>query len=121
MAFEVSEIDGKIGVTIIRLACGLLGIAGILMLAHGFISWLRDSSAYASIWNALIGNEPYCRFEVFGRGIRLGGGFLWKMTPNGMLPALCEICLSCSALLAAIFNHLWMYWIIMLLIIAASI
>ena len=48
MAFEVSEIDGKIGATIIRLACGLLGIVGIAMLSDGFISWLRDSSAYVN-------------------------------------------------------------------------
>ena len=120
MAFEVSEIDGKIGATIIRLACGLSGIVGIAMLSYGLISWLKDGSAYASIWNALIGDEPYCSL-AFGRSVRLGGGFLWKMTPNGMLPAICAICLSCSALIAAIFNRLWMYCIIMLLIIAASI
>ena len=46
MAFEVSEMDGKVGGVIIRLACGLLGIVGIAMLADGFISWLKDSSAY---------------------------------------------------------------------------
>ena len=119
MAFEVSEIDGKIGWVIIRLACGLMGIVGIVMIADGFISWLRDSSAYASIWNALIGDEPYCSFS--GRSVRVGGGYLWKMTPNGMLPALCDICLSCSALIAAIFNRLWMYGIVMLLMIYTSI
>lgn len=118
MAFEVSEIDGKIGGVIIRLVCGLIGIVGIVMIADGFISWLRDSSAYASIWNALIGDEPYCSF-VF-KGVRLGGGPLWKMTPNGMLPALCAICLHCSALIAAIFNRLWMYCIVALIIIVTS-
>ena len=120
MAFEVSEIDGKIGGAIIRLVCGLLGIVGIVMLSDGFISWLRDSSAYASIWNALIGDEPYCSF-AWGRSVRLGGGFLWKMTPNGMLPALSVICLSCSSLISAIFNRLWMYCSVVLLIISASI
>ena len=35
---------------------GLIGIVGIVMLADGFISWLKDSSAHASIWNALIGD-----------------------------------------------------------------
>ena len=119
MAFEVSEIDGKIGGAIIRLACGLLGSAGIVMLADGFISWLRDGSAYASIWNALVGDEPYCSF-AFGRSIRLGGGFLWKMTPNGMLPALCEICLSLFALAAALFNRLWMYCIVAVLTVLCS-
>ena len=120
MAFEISEIDGNIGITIIRLVCGLIGIVGIVILSDGFISWLSDSSAYASIWDALIGDEPYCSL-AFGRSVRLGGGFLWKMTPNGMLPAICAISLSCSALIAAIFNRLWMYCIIMPLIITASI
>ena len=120
MPFEVSEMDGKIGLAIIRIVCGLLGVVGIVMLADGFVSWLRDSSAYASIWNALIGDEPYCSFSFpFGHSVRLGGGFLWKMTPNGMLPALCEICLSCSALIAAIFNRLWMYCIVVLLLTSA--
>ena len=120
MALEFSEMDGKIGGAIIRLFCGLLGVVGIVTLADGFISWLRDGSAYASIWNALIGDEPYCSFAS-GRSIRLGGGFLWKMTPNGMLPALCKTCLSCSALIAAISNRLWMYYIVALLMISASI
>ena len=119
MAFEVSEIDGKIGWVIIRLACGLMGIVGIVMIADGFISWLRDSSAYASIWNALIGDEPYCSF-VF-KSVRLGGGPLWKMTPNGMLPALCEICLYFAMVAAAIFNRLSMYFIVALLMILDSI
>lgn len=114
MAFEVGEIDGKIGLAIIRLVCGLLGIVGVVSLSCGLVSWLRDSSAYASIWNALIGDEPYCSF-VF-KSVRLGGGFLWNMTPNGMLPALCAICLSCFVLVAAIFNRLWMYCIVALLI-----
>ena len=30
MAIEISEMDGKIGGFIIRLACGLLGIAGVI-------------------------------------------------------------------------------------------
>ena len=115
MAFEASETDGKIGVTIMRLACGLLGIAGIVILSDGFISWLRDSSAHASIWNALIGDEPYCSLTL-GRSVRFGGGYLWKMTPNGMLPAICAICLSCSSLIAAIINRWWMYCIVVLLI-----
>ena len=119
MAFEFREIDGTIGVAILRIVCGLLGIVGLVVLACGFISWLMDSSAYASIWNALIGDEPYCSFS--GRSVRFGGGCLWKMTPNGMLPALCDICLSCSALIAAIFNRLWMYGIVMLLMIYTSI
>ena len=120
MVFETSEVDGKIGVIIIRLACGLLGIAGIVMLADGFISWLRDSSEYASIWNAMVGDEPYCRVGYLG-GIRFGGGYLWKVTPNGMLPALCEICLYFAMVAAAIFNRLSMYFIVALLMILDSI
>ena len=93
MAIEIGEMDGKIGGAIIRLACGLLGIAGTMMLTYGLISWMRDSSAYTSIWNVLAGDEPYCRF-AFGRSMRMDEGFLWKQTPHGMFPALCEIGLS---------------------------
>ena len=114
MAIEISEIDSKIGGIVIRLACGLLGIVGIVMLTDGLVSWMKDSSAYASIWNALVGDEPYCSF-AFGRSVRMGGGALWKQTPNGMLPALCEICLSVFALLAALFNRLWLYCIVAVL------
>ena len=119
MAIEISEVDGKIGVAIIRLACGLVGIVGIVMLTDGLISWMRDSSAYASIWNALVGDEPYCSFQ-FGRILRLGGGFLWKQTPNGMLPALHKICFSFSALAAALFNRLWLYCLVMALCFLSS-
>ena len=114
MAIEVSEIDGRIGGIVIRLVCGLIGIVGIVELGDGLISWLRDGSQFASIWNALAGDEPYCSFPL-GRSVRMGGGFLWKMTPNGMLPALCAICLSCFALVAAVFNRLWMYCVVALL------
>ena len=114
MAIEIGEMDGKIGWLIIRLACGLLGIVGIVMLADGLISWMRDNSAYASIWNALSGDEPYCSL-AFGRSIRMGGGFLWKQTPNGMLPALCKICLSFSALAASLFNRFWLYCVVVAL------
>ena len=114
MAIEIGEMDGKIGGAVIRLACGLLGIVGVVMLTVGLISWMRDNSAYASIWNALVGDEPYCSF-AFGRSVRMGGGFLWKQTPNGMLPALCEIGFSFSALAAALFNRFWLYSIVAVL------
>ena len=106
MAIEIGEMDGRIGGFIIRLACGLSGIVGIVMLSYGLISWLKDGSEYTSIWSALVGDEPYCSL-AFGRSIRLGGGFLWKQTPSGMLPALCEICLSLFALAASLFNVLY--------------
>ena len=115
MAIEVGEIDGRVGGIIIRLACGVIGIVGLVALGEGFISWLRDGSQYASIWNALVGDEPYCSFPL-GRSVRMGGGFLWKMTPNGMLPALCAMCLSCFALAAAIFSRLWMYCVVVALL-----
>lgn len=114
MAIEIGEMDGRIGGFIIRLACGLSGIVGIVMLSYGLISWLKDGSEYTSIWSALVGDEPYYSL-AFGRSIRLGGGFLWKQTPSGMLPALCEICLSLFALAAALFNRLWMYCIVVAL------
>ena len=115
MSIEIGEMDGRIGGFIIRLACGLSGIVGIAMLSYGLISWPKDGSEYVSIWSALVGDEPYCSF-AFGRSIRLGGGFLWKQSPNGMLPALCEVCLSLFALAAALFNRLWMYFIVVALI-----
>ena len=40
MAIEIGEMDGRIGGFIIRLACGLSGIVGIVMLSYGLISWL---------------------------------------------------------------------------------
>lgn len=119
MTFEIGEMDGKIGGLVIRLACGLLGIVGAVMLTDGFISWMRDGSAFASIWNALVGDEPYCSF-AFGRSVRMGGGFLWKQTPNGMLPALCEIGLSFSALAAAILNRLGLYCVVVVLMFLLS-
>ena len=119
MAIEIGEMDGKIGGLIIRLAFGLLGIVGIVTLTYGLISWMRDNSAYASIWNALVGYEPYCSFQ-FGRSVRLGGGLLWKQTPNGMLPALYEICLSFSALAASLFNRFWLYCIVVALMFILS-
>ena len=119
MAIEIGEMDGKIGGAVIRLACGLLGIVGVVMLTVGLISWMRDNSAYASVWNALAGDEPYCSF-AFGRSVRMGGGFLWKQTPNGMLPALCEICLSVSALAAALFNRFWLYCMVVALVFILS-
>ena len=114
MAIEISEMDGKIGGFIIRLACGLLEIAGVGAFVAGLVSWLWDSAAYASIWNAMVGDEPYCRL-AFGRSVLMGGGILWKMTPNGMLPALCEMFLAVSALVAAFFNRLWMYCVVVAL------
>ncbi len=119
MAIEISEMDGKIGGLIIRLACVLLGIAGTVVLTYGLISWMRDNSAYASIWNALVGDEPYCSL-AFGSIVRMGGGLLWKQTPNGMLPALWAICLSFSALAAALFNRLWLYCIVVALMFISS-
>ena len=121
MAFEIGETDVKISGTIIRLACGLVGFAGIVMIADGFVFWLRDCSAHVSIWNAIADDEPYCSFTFLGRSLRLGGGFLWDVSPNGMLPALCNICFSCSALVAAVFNRLWMHGIAALLMILALI
>lgn len=117
MSFELGEVDGKIGGAIIRLVCGLSGLVGIWTLVNGLVSWLNDSSAYSSIWNALAGDEPYCHFA--GRSVSLGGGWLWKKTPNGMLPALYAICLSASALCAAIFNRLWMYGVVVALLFLA--
>lgn len=114
MAIEISEMDGKIGGFIVRLACGLLGIAGVVVLVAGLVSWLGDSAAYASIWTAMVGDEPYCRL-AFGRSVLMGGGVLWKMTPNGMLPALCEMFLAVSALVAALFNRFWMYCVVVAL------
>ena len=46
MAIEIGEMDGRIGGFIIRLACGLSGIVGIVMLSYGLISWLKDGSEY---------------------------------------------------------------------------
>ena len=105
MAIEIGEMDGRIGGFIIRLACGLSGIVGIVVLSYGLISWLKDGSEYASIWSALVGDEPYCSL-AFGRSVRLGGGFLWKQTPSGM---------SLFSLAAALFNRLWMYCIVVAL------
>jgi hypothetical protein len=119
MAIEISDMDGKIGGLIIRLACGLLGMVGIVMLTDGLISWVKDNSVYASIWNAMVGDEPYCRFP-FGRTVLMGGGLLWRQTPNGMLPALCEICLSFFALAAALFHRFWLYCIVAVLIFLRS-
>ena len=110
MAFENNEAANKIGGIIIRLACGLIGIVGIVAVAAGFISWLRDSSQYASVWSAIVGDEPYCRL-VCG-SIRMGGGLLWEKTPNGMLPALCVLSLYGFSLGAAIFNRMWIYCIV---------
>ena len=107
MNIEIGEFDGKIGVFIIRLACGLFGLALFVSLSAGFVSWLRDSSAYTSIWNALVGDEPYCR--LVGKSVCMGGGRLWKMTPDGMVPAFFDMGLSVLLLCAAIFNRLWIY------------
>lgn len=119
MAIEIGEMDGKIGGLIIRLACGVLGIAGIVTLTDGLISWIRDTSAHPSLWKALAGDEPYCSFP-FGRSVRMGGGFLWRQTPTGMLPALCGISLSFSACAAALFNRLWLYCIVVVLMFLLS-
>lgn len=46
MAIEIGEMDGRIGGFIIRLACGLSGIVGIVMLSYGLISWLKDGVVF---------------------------------------------------------------------------
>jgi len=107
MAFEVREYDQSIGMFILRLFLGFVGIAGLVALVAGLVAWLGDSSAYASIWSALVGDEPYCRVGRFG--VSMGGGMLWRMTPNGLLPACHEICLSVASLATALFNRGWLY------------
>lgn len=54
----------KNGGLIIRLVCGLFGLVGIWALVNGLVSWLKDSSAYPSIWNASVGDVPYCHCRV---------------------------------------------------------
>ena len=107
MNVEIGEIDGRIGWIVVRLVCGLFGLYGIVMLSIGLISWLRDSSAYPSVWNAMVGYEPYCR--IVRHGVNLGGGILWKTTPNGMLPAFWCVGLSVLLIAASLFNRLWIY------------
>lgn len=41
--------------------------------------------------------------------VEWGGGILWKMTPNGMLPALNLIGFSLSVLLTAIYSRWWQW------------
>lgn len=91
MAIEIGEMDGKIGGLIIRLACGVLGIAGIVTLTDGLISWIRDTSAPPSLWRALAGDEPYCCFP-FGRSVRMAffGG---KRQPGCCLLSAASPCL----------------------------
>lgn len=103
---------------ILRLFLGFVGIVGLVALVDGLVAWLGDRSAYASIWNALVGDEPYCR--IGWRGAGMGGGMLWRMTPNGLLPACHEICLSVTSLAAAIFNRGWLYVLIVGLMILGS-
>lgn len=107
MSIEVREYDRDIGMFILRLIFGLIGIVGLIALVDGLVDWLGDRSAYASVWCALVGDEPYCRVERSGVG--LGGGTLWRLTPNGLLPACHEICLSVASLATAIFSRWWLY------------
>lgn len=108
MTFEVGETDYRIGMFIIRLFCGIAGVAGLVGLLVGLVSWLEDRSAYTSLWTALVGNEPYGRVGGLG-GFRLGGGKLWRLTPNGLLPACNALCLSGVSLAAALFHRWWLY------------
>ena len=107
MAFEVREYDRSIGMLILRLFFGFVGIVGLVALVDGLVAWFGDRSAYASIWNALVGDEPYGR--VGWRGVGFAGGALWRMTPNGLLPACHEISLSIVSLATAFFNRGWLY------------
>lgn len=104
---EVGEFDGKVAGIVIRLAFGVFGVVGVVSLLGGLCSWLNGNSADVSIWQAMVGDEPYCRF-VFGH-VQMGGGYLWRMTPDGMLPAICGLALAVSAVSAAVFNRLWIY------------
>ena len=38
-----------------------------------------------------------------------GGGKLWRLTPNGLLPACGELCLWVASLAAALFHRWWLY------------
>ena len=108
MPVEVGETDYRIGTFLIRLFCGIAGVACLVGMVVGLVSWLEDRSAYTSLWTALVGDEPYCRV---GRiwGFRLGGGKLWRLTPNGLLPACNVLCLSVVSLAAALFHRWWLY------------
>ena len=74
----------------------------------GLVSWLEDRSACTSLWTALVGDEPYGRVGRLG-GFRLGGGKLWRLTPNGLLPACRDLCLWVASLAAALFHRRWLY------------
>ena len=108
MTPEVGETDYRIGTFIIRLFCGIVGVVGLVGIVVGLVSWLEDRSAYTSLWTALVGDEPYGRAGSLG-GFRLGGGKLWRLTPNGLLPACGELCLWVASLAAALFHRWWLY------------
>lgn len=113
MAIEIDDTGARIGGFIIRLACGLLGLGMIAAFAYGLISWLRDSSGYVSVWTAMIGDNPL----TSGMWVyRSGYHSLWRLTPDGMLPAVCAMFLSVSAIAAAIFHRPGLYFVVIGLI-----
>ena len=107
MAYEFGEMDARIFVAILRIVCAVVGIACLVEWGGGLMSWLGNDSSQTSIWKAMVGEEPYCRLSF--RSVQMGGGILWKMTPNGMLPALNLIGFSLSVLWAAIYSRWWQW------------
>ena len=110
---EVGEFDGKMAGIVIRLVFGVFGVVSLVSLLSGLCSWLSGNSTHVSIWQAMVGDEPYCRI-VFGH-IQVGGGDLWRMTPDGRLTAICSFALAVLAVSAAVFNRLWIYCIVVVL------
>ena len=102
MDLDIDEMDGKIAFFILRVVGVVLGVCILMSFGRGLFSWFENRAAFDSIWQALIGDEPYCRV-VFSRSVRLGGGILWRISPNGMLPALNELFLALFSLTAAVF------------------